>query len=178
MNKQVSDFDKYVYEVIRENVSAFIKEQAEKHDALDVRVLDIAPQDHGGAREFFVKSEVLTADIDEKSNADYIVDILENNVEKIPDESFDIIVCTEVIEHTLNPFLAIDEIQRMLKKGGYLFMSTPFNFRIHGPLPDCWRFTEHGIRALLKNYDSVEIQSIDDVDRFLMPLHYTTIAKK
>ena len=57
-------------------------------------------------------------------------------------------------------------------------MTTPFNFRIHGPLPDCWRFTEHGIRALLKDFESVHIESLEDENRFLMPLQYTTTAIK
>ncbi|MCK5818286.1 MAG: methyltransferase domain-containing protein [Psychromonas sp.] len=50
---------------------------------------------------------------------------------------------TEVLEHTLNPFRAINEIYRILKPNGILIMTTPFNFRIHNPLPDCWRISEH-----------------------------------
>jgi 2-polyprenyl-3-methyl-5-hydroxy-6-metoxy-1,4-benzoquinol methylase len=89
-----------------------------------------------------------------------------------------VVVCTEVLEHTLNPFLAVDEIHRLLKAGGILLATTPFNFRIHGPLPDCWRFTEHGIRALLRNFSEVKIDAAEDKRRFLMPFHYTTVARK
>lgn len=52
----------------------------------------------------FVKAHIFTADIDEKSGADYIIDICKNNEKVIPESTFDIIVCTEVLEHTLNPF--------------------------------------------------------------------------
>ena len=178
MENKVSEYDKEVYKKIRNNVSAFIEQQAAKYDSEKVKLLDIAPQVHAGARQFFVKAHIFTADIDEKSGADYIIDIRKNNEKVIPESTFDIIVCTEVLEHTLNPFLAIQEIHRLLKLGGLLFMSTPFDFRIHGPLPDCWRFTEHGIRLLLSDFKTIEIKALENENRFLMPYHYTTVAKK
>jgi SAM-dependent methyltransferase len=117
-NKEVSDFDKEVYLKLRKNIRDFLKKQSKNFDKLDAKVLDIAPQIYAGAKEFFVKSQVLTADIDEKSGADYIIDICKNNEKIIPPESFDCIVCTEVLEHTLNPFNAINEIYRLLRGGG------------------------------------------------------------
>lgn len=177
-SKTVSEYDKLVYQKIRDNVRQFIEKQSIEHDKNGIKLLDIAPQDHAGAKQFFKKAELFTADIDENSGADYIIDICENNSDKIPDGSFDVIVCTEVIEHTLNPFKAVAEINRLLKPGGVLLMSTPFDFRIHGPLPDCWRFTEHGLRALLHDYKTIDIEGLENEDRFLMPYHYTTIAKK
>ena len=178
MTNAISEFDQTAYLRIRENVRAFIAKQADLHDSEAITLLDIAPQIHAGARQFFLKSQVNTADIDPLSGADYIIDITENNAAVVPDQLFDLVVCTEVLEHTYQPFAAVDEIFRMLKKGGLLLMTTPFNFRIHGPLPDCWRFTEHGIRALLRKFDSVQITPLEDENRFLMPIHYTTIAKK
>ena len=44
-------------------------------------------------------------------------------------EKYDIILCTEVLEHTNNPFIAVEELLRMVKKGGHIYVSTPFNFR-------------------------------------------------
>jgi len=42
-----------------------------------------------------------------------------------PDNSFDYLVCLEGIEHTENPSNAIREFQRILRKGGKIFISTP-----------------------------------------------------
>lgn len=42
-----------------------------------------------------------------------------------PDESFDYIICLEVIEHVENPMALCREIGRVLRKGGRLYMSTP-----------------------------------------------------
>jgi hypothetical protein len=63
--------------------------------------------------------------------------------------------------------------------GGLAFISTPSNFRIHGPLPDCWRFTEHGLRALfLNNFEILELNILETPDRPLTPLQYTLVVKK
>ncbi|NBP06786.1 MAG: methyltransferase domain-containing protein [Bacteroidetes bacterium] len=91
---------------------------------------------------------------------------------------FDIVVCTEVLEHTTNPFGAMHEICRILKKGGLLVVSAPFDFRIHGPLPDCWRFTIHGWNELLKDFKIIKNMEVKNPRRNLMPIHYGFLAEK
>ena len=78
----------------------------------------------------------------------------------------------------LDPFAAVREMRRVLKPGSHVFITTPFNLRIHGPLPDCWRFTEHGLRVLLKDLTIVSLEQTDCVGRMLMPTHYRVIALK
>lgn len=175
---EVSQMDVEYLKLLRQNVSDFIERAGEKYDKADVLVLDVAPQDHEGAKPYFKKATVETLDIDPKSGATYIADLCANNEMTIPSAHFDYIVCTEVLEHTLQPFDAVNELERILKPGGLAFASSPFNFRIHGPLPDCWRFTEHGWRALFKNFEIVELKELEAKDRFLAPIHYTLIAKK
>lgn len=164
-------------QAIRQNVSDFITRCGETYDRENATVLDIAPQIHEGAAPYFKKAKVETLDIDPNSKATYIADITANNAKLIANGHFDYIVCTEVLEHTVQPFAAVKEITRILKPRGLVFVSAPFNFRIHGPLPDCWRFTEHGLRALFENFDILELNALETPDRFLMPIHYTVIAR-
>ncbi len=175
---KVSLMDEENLAKIRKNVNSFIAESAKKYDKKGTLLLDIAPQDHEGASPFFVESKVETLDIDQTSGATYIADLCTNNQKIIPKNHFDFIVCTEVLEHTLQPFDAVNEIERILKPGGLVFVSCPFNFRIHGPLPDCWRFTEHGLVALFKNFEIINLVGLETTDRFLMPIHYTLTARK
>jgi len=174
---KVSKFDIDALVKIRANVSALIKRGADQYDRATLKVLDIAPGEHPGAAEWFKLAQVETLDIDYKTRPTYVADICKNNKNELYSESFGLVVCAEVIEHTLQPFDAITEIRRVLKPGGILLLSTPFNFRIHGPLPDCWRFTEHGLRALLSYFEIIELTALES-GRFLAPLHYTVIAKK
>jgi 2-polyprenyl-3-methyl-5-hydroxy-6-metoxy-1,4-benzoquinol methylase len=188
MNEKISKFDELALNSIRENIrffqemslarlSTLFTEKDKKGEAAQLLILDVAPQDH----EFIssrapYRTIVETIDIDPSSGATYICDITLNT--GIEENRFDVIFCTEVLEHVSNPFLAIKEISRILKPGGWLFASSPFGFRIHGPLPDNWRFTEHGWRELLNDFSQVEITALEDKNRFLMPLHYTVAAKK
>jgi len=173
---EVSEFDKKALVIIRKNVEKFLEDSAKKFDKNGI-LLDIAPQDYEGAKKFFKKMKIDTIDIDPNTNTTYIGDITKNN-EFLKKKIYDIVVMTEVIEHVLNPFSAIDEIYRILKKNGLLLLTTPFNFRIHGPLPDCWRFTEYGLKILLKKFNEIVITKIKTLDRNLMPIHYAVMAKK
>jgi SAM-dependent methyltransferase len=164
--------------IIRASVTDFMR-SCGKYVNGPGRLLDVAPQVHAGAAPFFSGVEISTLDIDPGSEATYIADLCCDNSGIIPTAYFDWVVCTEVLEHTLNPFAAIKELNRILKKGGYLFASAPFNFRIHGPLPDCWRFSEHGWRALLDygNFEVCELNAIEKEGRDLMPIHYTVVGQ-
>lgn len=51
-----------------------------------------------------------------------------NSVLPFPDRYFDIIWCSEVIEHIENYKLTIQEIQRVLKPGGLYIITTPNSF--------------------------------------------------
>jgi SAM-dependent methyltransferase len=163
--------------LIRGNVVEFMKRVAKQYATHGGRLLDIAPQDHEGARPFFnADIAVDTFDIDPDSGCTFIGDICQTNA-CLAEASYDYVVCTEVLEHTFNPAGAVQEIWRVLKPGGMLFLTVPFNFRIHGPLPDCWRFTEHGLRHLLASYHLLELNALETPDRPLMPVHYSAVAQ-
>lgn len=174
----VSEMDADHLAKIRANVRRFLASVGLEYGLAPARLLDIAPQDHEGARPFFpAHIAVETLDINPAAGATYTGDICRFNPD-LPDGGFDLIVCTEVLEHTLEPFAAVAELRRLLRPGGHLFLSVPFNFRIHGPLPDCWRFTEHGLRALFTGWDIVRLDPLETPNRFLMPIHYTMVVRK
>jgi SAM-dependent methyltransferase len=163
---------------IRASVDSFQRAAIARWVTAGSVVLDVAPQDHVGVRPLLPVGALLeTLDLDPAAGATYTADLCERN-DHVPAERFDCVFCTEVLEHTLQPFDAVTELYRVLRPGGRLVLSTPFNFRIHGPRPDCWRFTEDGLRALLRPFTDVEIHAIETPDRPLMPVHYTTVAAK
>jgi hypothetical protein len=45
-------------------------------------------------------------------------------------------------------------------------------------LPDCWRFTEHGLRALLRDFELEELTATETPGRPLMPIHYAIVARR
>ena len=61
---------------------------------------------------------------------------------KVPDNSYDVVACDQVLEHVAgSPQRAVDEMFRILKPGGYLFLSTCFVITLHLPPHDYWRFS-------------------------------------
>jgi SAM-dependent methyltransferase len=70
---------------------------------------------------------------------------------QISDNSFDVIVCTQVLEHVPNPFLAVSELHRMLKPGGILLLTVPAAFPYHADPQDYWRFSRDSLKLLFSS---------------------------
>ena len=47
---------------------------------------------------------------------------------RLPEDGFDLILCTEVVEHIADSARAIAEMHRLLKPGGVLILSTPLRY--------------------------------------------------
>ena len=67
---------------------------------------------------------------------------------------FDVVICEQVIEHVIDPWLAAENLRDLVVPGGHVIVSTPFMIRVHElPLygmPDYWRFTPRGMRVVLE----------------------------
>ena len=74
-----------------------------------------------------------------------------------PDNSWDGILCTEVLEHAVEPELLIAEMLRVLRPGGTLLLTVPFAARVHHAPHDYRRFTYFCLRRMLARFESVEI---------------------
>lgn len=61
---------------------------------------------------------------------DYVCDITSIPV---PDNCFDLVFCTEVLEHLPRPDLALAEFSRILRPGGRLAITAPLGSAIHMP---------------------------------------------
>lgn len=70
----------------------------------------------------------------------------------IEDNSQDIVMAVELLEHTQRPWLIISEMTRVCKKGGYIFISTPsFNYAKHEYPIDLWRFGPKTLKSIFDN---------------------------
>jgi SAM-dependent methyltransferase len=69
-----------------------------------------------------------------------------------PDASFDVVLFSEVLEHVDEPVRAVKEIARVLKPGGRLLLTVPFNFMQHEVPHDHTRYTQFGLSALLRRH--------------------------
>ena len=70
----------------------------------------------------------------------------------INQNSMDIILCTETLEHVIEPGVFLTEAYRCLKPAGHLLLTVPFAARWHYIPWDYWRFTPSGLESLLLRY--------------------------
>lgn len=62
--------------------------------------------------------------------------------------SADAALLTEVLEHVRDPLKVLREANRILRTGGYLYVSAPQSWPLHGEPHDYWRFTKYGLAHL------------------------------
>jgi SAM-dependent methyltransferase len=75
------------------------------------------------------------------------------------DESFDLIVADQVLEHVVAPVEVARELARCLKPGGIVYSGIPFYFPMHGVPYDFQRFTPAGHRMLFPAFELVELSA-------------------
>jgi SAM-dependent methyltransferase len=77
------------------------------------------------------------------------------------DETFDCVLCTEVLEHCVEPARVLAEIHRVLRPGGAVFLSTPFQVGIHEAPYDYYRYTPFSLRYLAES-NGLDVVSITE----------------
>ena len=83
-----------------------------------------------------------------------------SDIQNIPvvSQRYDVIICTQVLEHVTNPQKVFNELSRILKPGGTLHLTTNFIFPIHGAPYDFFRFTNYGLYYLSDESGFTDIQ--------------------
>jgi 2-polyprenyl-3-methyl-5-hydroxy-6-metoxy-1,4-benzoquinol methylase len=99
---------------------------------------------------------------DRRGQEHLVRDIASADLDDTLIDDFDVAFCLEVLEHTLDPQMVVTNIWLSLHRKGKLYLSVPFMFPIHSD-EDYWRFTEHGLRYLLRNFSQVDIQPLGDL---------------
>ncbi len=99
-------------------------------------------------------SNVINLEIEEYANTDVIS--VGEALPFLPD-SFDAVFSFSVLEHVKNPFKSANELVRVLKPGGTMYLSVPFLQPVHAYPHHYFNMTGQGLRSLVE--ESVEIIS-------------------
>ncbi len=89
------------------------------------------------------------------------------SAEAIPleDNSVDMVLIAEVLEHLENPTKVLKECHRVLKVGGTIFVATPFLFPVHGDPNDFRRWTRDGLilELVLVGFKTLKVQAMGGI---------------
>ncbi len=134
--------------VVRAPLAEWLQAQAEEAAAAygRYRVLDVG----SGIKPyypFFQPYAEAYVGVDVSPQAD-----LQGTVEALPveDASFDVVLCTQVLEHCDDPRAAVHELRRVTRPGGRVLAST-HGVQVYHPAPvDLWRWTHTGLDRLFR----------------------------
>lgn len=97
---------------------------------------------------------IVTVDIDPGSEPDIVADA--HDLSMIADNSADCVTSICVLEHCAKPWVVMDEIFRIIKPGGTVFIGVPFMFPFHADPHDNYRVTYRGIDILCERFEKIE----------------------
>ena len=115
------------------------------------RVLDVGcgskPYEKLFAAAEYVGLEIDTPENRARKRADVYYD---GTTFPFESESFDSIVCNQVLEHVFDPDRLLGEARRVLKPGGRMLLTVPFAWDEHEQPHDYARYASFGLFALLR----------------------------
>lgn len=166
-----------LYTIPRENIIRFLDEWKGQ---IQGKVLDVGVGTWKLPRQLLQdQCNYIATDCFEDPNIDVVSDI--HTLSRTFDQnSFDFVLCTDVIEHVERPWMAVRQLHAVLKPGGILLLTTPFNFHLHGDrsFKDFWRISADGLRFLLleeAGFSDVKITATGHPD---FPFNHLVVARK
>ncbi len=102
-----------------------------------------------------ISKKIINIDLFDYSNVDIVCDI-----SKLPikSKSIDIIISIAVLEHVKEPEKIIQEILRVLKPKGKIFIYIPFIQGYHASPHDYQRYTISGMEYLFRAFEIIEVK--------------------
>jgi SAM-dependent methyltransferase len=115
-------------------------------------------------------------DVTSSDNTDYL--ITKNSSWPIQDNSFDVVLCTQVIEHVEDPAILVAEIKRVLKPGGRVILNAPFLYPFHGMPDDQARYTTTHLLYFFKGFEILKIGTLGGVGSSIATIYLNFVNYK
>jgi SAM-dependent methyltransferase len=144
--RQSPPWDRLAY-IIRELPAGLERLAADLRLSPGMRILDYGCADVPYRRFFPADAAYLAADL--PGNPYATLEIAPDGTVPVEDESVDVVLSTQVLEHVIDPQSYLNECRRVLRPGGQLLLSTHGIMVYHPDPDDYWRWTCAGLRRIV-----------------------------
>lgn len=119
-------------------------------------IADLGPEKlilNVGSGVIVVRTDVVNVDFYPFANVQIVADA---TCLPFKDNSVDAVICESLLEHVPDPGRVVGEIKRVLKPGGFFYLTIPFLAPFHSSPHDYQRLSREGIRVLCQEFDEQE----------------------
>jgi 2-polyprenyl-3-methyl-5-hydroxy-6-metoxy-1,4-benzoquinol methylase len=151
----------YSYLLLKNNLKVFLKFRELVVYENKERILDVGCGWKPWKKLFAGKNiEYVGVDLDPNVSPDIIA-----SADKLPfpENYFDALIYSEVLEHSFQSNEVLNELIRVAKNGALVFISTPFIFPIHGYPHDFYRFTKYFYEKIFENHDILTLKASNSI---------------
>jgi SAM-dependent methyltransferase len=128
----------------RHYLREFAREAAAVGSDTSFRVLDAGAGDLPYA-DLFAHVSYESADHTHNGKVDYVCDLA---ALPMADETYDLVFCSQALEHVPDPIAVLRELHRVLRPGGQAWLTAPLFYQEHGKPHDYYRYTRFGWRHM------------------------------
>jgi SAM-dependent methyltransferase len=144
------------------SAAVFVAKELDKEDIKGKSILEIGSRNVNGTIRPYVESRdprtYVGVDKEDGPSVDKIVDA-NNVVDEFGQESFDIVITTEMLEHINNWECVISNIKRVCKSGGLIVITTRSKgFEYHAYPDDYWRYEVPDMEILFSDCDIITLE--------------------
>ena len=121
-------------------------------DLSGISILDVGSYDVNGTyKDLFIGASYVGLDIADGPNVD--ITCSKHDVYPLDNNSFDVVISGQALEHMTHPWKAVMEMSRILKSQGLICLIAPWKWPIHPYPMDCFRILPDGMKSLMQDND-------------------------
>lgn len=142
---------------------AYGEHQLAEADVRGRRVIEVGARNVNGSLRGFVEAlgpaQYVGVDIEAGPGVDQVCNA-EDLVARFGSESFDVVICTEMLEHVRDWRQVVSNLKRLLAPGGVLLVTTrSIGFPYHAFPWDFWRYENGDMRAIFSDLTVESVES-------------------
>lgn len=140
-----------MHETSYNEMSSVLRRYLDLYTGRNLKVVDVGSMDVNGTYKKLMPHtwSYTGVDIIDGANVDMVMK--DENTLPFEDNSVNIVISGQCLEHVKRPWLLIKEMSRILDPGGHLVITAPAKMHLHSYPHDYWRFHPESFRVMMED---------------------------